>query len=188
MRFYKITCTGKFYIKRKVSVLFAARPRTVGTRPAGRHRPFTCIRWRSKDCNLKRAAPSDVWGNLCIIVTTRKVMAGKSRWLMGFPLDRCGIAPAIAAILAPTISRSLSVERTDRAEYSIFKVQKVLFTIHAKYEIFCVGFTQNFGFFYESTTLLPKAFPLAEFLERKIQDSFFSGAEHGFVEVPLQRR
>ena len=32
------------------------------------------------------------------------------------------------------ISRSLSVERTDRAEYSIFKVQKVLFTIHAKYE------------------------------------------------------
>lgn len=37
------------------------------------------------------------------------------------------------------ISRSLSVERTDRAEYSIFKVQKVLFTIHAKYEIFFVG-------------------------------------------------
>ena len=29
-------------------------------------------------------------------------MAGKSRWLMGFPLDHCGIAPAIAAILAPT--------------------------------------------------------------------------------------
>ena len=86
------------------------------------------------------------------------------------------------------ISRSLSVERTDRAGYSIFKVQKVLFTIHAKYEIFCVGFTQNFGFFYESTTLLPKTFPLAEFLERKIQDSFFSGAEHGFVEVPLQLR
>ena len=86
------------------------------------------------------------------------------------------------------IPRSLSVERTDRAEYSIFKVQKVLFTIHAKYEIFCVGFTQNFGFFYESTTLLPKTFPLAEFLERKIQDSFFSGAEHGFVEVPLQLR
>ena len=37
------------------------------------------------------------------------------------------------------ISRSLSVERTDRAEYSIFKVRKVLFTIHAKYEIFFVG-------------------------------------------------
>ena len=37
------------------------------------------------------------------------------------------------------ISRSLSVERTDRAEYSFFKVQKVLFTIHAKYEIFFVG-------------------------------------------------
>ena len=37
------------------------------------------------------------------------------------------------------ISRSLSVERTDRAGYSIFKVQKVLFTIHAKYEIFFVG-------------------------------------------------
>ena len=107
---------------------------------------------------------------------------------MGFPLDRCGIAPALAAILAPTISRSLSVERTDRAEYSIFKVQKVLFTIQTKYEIFCVGFTQNLGFFYESTTLLPKTFPFAKFLERKIQDSFFSGAEHGFVEVPLQRR
>lgn len=39
------------------------------------------------------------------------------------------------------ISRSLSVERTDRAEYSIFKVQKVLFTIHAKYEIFCLAVT-----------------------------------------------
>ena len=77
-------------------------PRTGGTRSAGRHRPFTCQHWRSKDCNLKRAAPSDVWGNLCIIVTTRKVLAEKSRWLMGFPLDRCGIAPAIAAILAPT--------------------------------------------------------------------------------------
>ena len=37
------------------------------------------------------------------------------------------------------ISRSLSVERTDCAVYSIFKVQKVLFTIHAKYEIFFVG-------------------------------------------------
>ena len=37
------------------------------------------------------------------------------------------------------IARSLSVERTDRAGYSIFKVQKVLFTIHAKYEIFFVG-------------------------------------------------
>ena len=37
------------------------------------------------------------------------------------------------------ISRSLSVERTDRAEYSIFKVPKLLFTIHAKYEIFFVG-------------------------------------------------
>lgn len=86
------------------------------------------------------------------------------------------------------ISRSLSVERTDRAEYSIFKVQKVLFTIHAKYEIFCVGFTQNFGFFYESTTLLPKAFPFAKFLERKIQDSFFSRTEHGSVEIPLQLR
>ena len=85
-----------------MSVLFAARPRTGGTRSAGRHRPFTCQHWRSKDCNLKRAAPSDVWGNLCIIVTTRKVLAEKSRWLMGFPLDRCGIAPAIAAILAPT--------------------------------------------------------------------------------------
>ena len=43
-----------------------------------------------------------MWGNLRIIVTTRKVLAEKSRWLMGFPLDRCGIAPAIAAILAPT--------------------------------------------------------------------------------------
>ena len=85
-----------------MSVLFAARPRTGGTRSAGRHRPFACSRWRSKDCNLKRAAPSDVWGNLCIIVTTRKVLAEKSQWLMGFPLDRCGIAPAIAAILAPT--------------------------------------------------------------------------------------
>ena len=85
-----------------MSVLFAARPRTGGTRSAGRHCPFTCQHWRSKDCNLKRAAPSDVWGNLCIIVTTRKVLAEKSRWLMGFPLDRCGIAPAIAAILAPT--------------------------------------------------------------------------------------
>ena len=85
-----------------MSVLFAARPRTGGTRPAGRHRPFTCQHWRSKDCNLKRAAPSDVWGNLRIIVTTRKVMAGKSPWLMGFPLHRCGFAPAIAAILAPT--------------------------------------------------------------------------------------
>ena len=31
-----------------------------------------------------------------------KVLAEKSRWLMGFPLDRCGIAPAITAILAPT--------------------------------------------------------------------------------------
>ena len=98
-RFYKTACKGKLIQnKRKVSVLFAARPRTGGTQPAGRHRPFTCQHWRSKDCNLKRAAPSDVWGNLCII----KVMAGKSRWLMGFPLDRCGIAPAIAAILAPT--------------------------------------------------------------------------------------
>ena len=88
------------------------------------------------------------------------------------------------------IPRSLSVERTDRAEYSIFKVQKVLFTIHAKYEIFCVGFTQNFGFFYESTTLLPKAFPFAKFFERKIQDSFFffSRTEHGSVEIPLQLR
>lgn len=103
--FIKITCASKFSVqfnKRKVSVLFAARPRTGGTRSAGRHRPFTCQHWRSKDCNLKRAAPSDVWGNLCIIVTTRKVLAEKSRWLMGFPLDRCGIAPAIAAILAPT--------------------------------------------------------------------------------------
>lgn len=86
------------------------------------------------------------------------------------------------------ISRSLSVERTDRAEYSIFKVPKLLFTIHGKYEIFCVGFTQNFGFFYESTTLLPKAFPFAKFLERKIQDSFFSRTEHGSVEIPLQLR
>ena len=86
------------------------------------------------------------------------------------------------------ISRSLSVERTDRAEYSIFKVPKVLFTIHAKCEIFCVGFTQNLGFFYESTTLLPKAFPFAKFLERKIQDSFFSRTEHGSVEIPLQLR
>ena len=86
------------------------------------------------------------------------------------------------------ISRSLSVERTDRAEYSIFKVQKVLFTIHAKYEIFCVDFAQNLGFFYESTTLLPKAFPFAKFLERKIQDSFFSRTEHGSVEIPLQLR
>ena len=104
MRFYKKTLAqaSVLFNKRKVAVLFAARPRTGGTRPAGRHRPFTCQHWRSKDCNLKRAAPSDVWGNLCIIVTTRKVMAGKSRWLMGFPLDRCGIAPAIAAILAPT--------------------------------------------------------------------------------------
>ena len=42
------------------------------------------------------------------------------------------------------ISRSLSVERTDRAEYSIFKVQKVLFTIHAKYEIFFVGWHSFF--------------------------------------------
>ena len=86
------------------------------------------------------------------------------------------------------ISRSLSVERTDRAEYSIFKVPKVLFTIHAKYEIFCVDFAQNLGFFYESTTLLPKAFPFAKFLERKIQDSFFSRTEHGSVEIPLQLR
>lgn len=86
------------------------------------------------------------------------------------------------------ISRSLSVERTDRAEYSIFKVLKLLFTIHAKYEIFCVGFTQNLGFFYESTTLLPKTFPFAKFLERKIQDSFFSRTEHGSVEIPLQLR
>lgn len=37
------------------------------------------------------------------------------------------------------ISRSLSVERTDRAEYSIFKVLKLLFTIHTKYEIFFDG-------------------------------------------------
>ena len=37
------------------------------------------------------------------------------------------------------IPRSLSVERTDRAEYSIFKVPKLLFTIHGKYEIFFVG-------------------------------------------------
>lgn len=86
------------------------------------------------------------------------------------------------------ISRSLSVERTDRAEYSIFKVPKLFFTIHGKYEIFCVGFTQNFGFFYESTTLLPKVFPFAKFLERKIQDSFFSRTEHGSVEIPLQLR
>lgn len=86
------------------------------------------------------------------------------------------------------ISRSLSVERTDRADYSIFKVPKLLFTIHGKYEIFCVGFTQNFGFFYESTTLLPKAFPFAKFLERKIQDSFFSRTEHGSVEILLQLR
>ena len=42
------------------------------------------------------------------------------------------------------ISRSLSVERTDRAEYSIFKVQKVLFTIHSKYEIFFVGWHSFF--------------------------------------------
>ena len=42
------------------------------------------------------------------------------------------------------ISRSLSVERTDRAEYSIFKVQKVLFTIYAKYEIFFVGWHSFF--------------------------------------------
>ena len=83
------------------------------------------------------------------------------------------------------IPRSLSLERTDRAEYSIFKVPKVLFTIHAKYEIFCVDFAQNLGFFYESTTLLPKAFPFAKFLERKIQDSFFSRTEHGSVEIPL---
>ena len=122
-----------------MSVLFAARPRTGGTRSAGRHRPFTCQHWRSKDCNLKRAAPSDVWGNLCIIVTTRKVLAKKSRWLMGFPLDRCEIAPAIAAILAPTSLALFPWNRTDHAEYSIFKVQKVLFTIHAKYEIFFVG-------------------------------------------------
>lgn len=86
------------------------------------------------------------------------------------------------------IPRSLSVERTDHAEYSIFKVPKVLFTIHAKYEIFCVDFAQNLGFFYESTTLLPKAFPFAKFLERKIQDSFFSRTEHGSVEIPLQLR
>ena len=31
-----------------------------------------------------------------------KVLAERSRWLMGSFLDRCGIAPAIAAILAPT--------------------------------------------------------------------------------------
>ena len=37
------------------------------------------------------------------------------------------------------ISRSLSVERTDRADYSIFKVPKLFFTIHGKYEIFFVG-------------------------------------------------
>ena len=37
-------------------------------------------------------------------ITTRieEILAEKSRWLMRFPLDRCGIAPAIAAILAPT--------------------------------------------------------------------------------------
>lgn len=104
MRFYKNHLHRQvFYsIKEKCQSCLPLAPRTGGTRPVGRHRPFTCSRWRSKDCNLKRTAPSDVWGNLRIIVTTRKVLAEKSRWLMGFPLDRCGIAPAIAAILAPT--------------------------------------------------------------------------------------
>ena len=104
MRFYKNHLRKQvFYsIKEKHQSCLPLAPRTGGTQPAGRHRPFTCQHWRSKDCNLKRAAPSDVWGNLCIIVTTRKVLAEKSQWLMGFPLDRCGIAPAIAAILAPT--------------------------------------------------------------------------------------
>lgn len=104
MRFYKNHLRKQvFYsIKEKCQSCLSLAPRTGETQPAGRHRPFACSRWRSKDCNLKRAAPSDVWGNLRIIVTTRKVMAGKSRWLMGSFLDRCGFAPAIATILAPT--------------------------------------------------------------------------------------
>ena len=124
-----------------MSVLFAARPRTGGTRSAGRHRPFTCQHWRSKDCNLKRAAPSDVWGNLCIIVTTRKVLAGKSRWLIGFPLDRCGIAPAIAAILAPT-SLALfpwNVPIVLIIQFSRFRNYFLLYTANMKFSLLTVS-------------------------------------------------
>ena len=130
-----------------MSVLFAARPRTGGTRSAGRHRPFTCQHWRSKDCNLKRAAPSDVWGNLCIIVTTRKVLAEKSRWLMGFPLDRCGISPAIAAILAPT-SLALfpwNVPIVLNIQFSRSRNYFLLYTANMKFSLLAVAYFSSGG-------------------------------------------
>lgn len=130
-----------------MSVLFAAHPRTGGTRSAGRHRPFTCQHWRSKDCNLKRAAPSDVWGNLCIIVTTRKVLAEKSRWLMGFPLNRCGFARAIAAILAPT-SRALfpwNVPIVLNIQFSRSRNYFLLYTANMKFSLLAVAYFSNGG-------------------------------------------
>ena len=130
-----------------MSVLFAARSRTGGTQPAGRHRPFTCQHWRSKDCNLKRAAPSDVWGNLCIIVTTRKVMAGKSRWLMGFPLDRCGFAPAIAAILAPTSRAHFpwNVPIVLNIQFSRSRKYFLLYTANMKFSLLAVAYFSSGG-------------------------------------------
>lgn len=122
-------------------------PRTGGAQPVGRHRPFTCSRWRSKDCNLKRAAPSDAWGNLRIIVTTRKVMAGKSRWLMGFPLDRCGFARAIAAILAPT-SRALfpwNVPIVLNIQFSRSRKYFLLYTPNMKFSLLAVAYFSSGG-------------------------------------------
>ena len=130
-----------------MSVLFAARSRTGGTQPAGRHRPFTCQHWRSKDCNLKRAAPSDAWGNLRIIVTTRKVMAGKSRWLMGFPLDRCGFAPAIAAILAPTSRAHFpwNVPIVLNIQFSRSRKYFLLYTANMKFSLLAVVYFSSGG-------------------------------------------
>ena len=57
----------------------------------------------------------------------------------GVPLGSLWIRSSHSGHPGANIPRSLSVERTDRADYSIFKVPKLLFTIHTKYEIFFVG-------------------------------------------------
>ena len=58
----------------------------------------------------------------------------------GIPLGSLWIRSGHSGHPGANIPRSLSVERTDRADYSIFKVPKLLFTIHGKYEIFFVGY------------------------------------------------
>lgn len=82
-----------------------------------------------------------------IIVTTRKVMAGKSRWLMGFPLDRCGFARAIAAILAPT-SRALfpwNVPIVLNIQFSRSRNYFLLYTANMKFSLLAVAYFSSGG-------------------------------------------